>query len=158
MRILYGRIAILAAPLLCFGALVGTTQSADAATTAYEIASDHTTTCIVDNSGSVYLQSGCPTDAADENHAGLWYEVNEGVDSSNGLTMYELKNVHNSGSCLTTDASGDIYMATCGTNHVQFWEFIADPGGGYQAVQNVHTRNYLDDSGDIVWHFISTSV
>jgi hypothetical protein len=158
MRIPYGRIVILAAPLLCLAALVGLTQSADAATTAYEIASDHTTTCIVDNSGTVSLQSGCPADAGTANHAGLWYTLNEGVDSSNGLTMYELENVHNSGSCLTMNDAGGVYMATCGTNHVQFWEFVADPGGGYQTVQNVHTRLYLGASGDIVWHFISTSV
>ena len=158
MRIPHGRIVILAAPLLCFAALVGTTQSADAATTAYEIASDHTTTCIVDNGGSVFLESGCPTNAAQANHAGLWYAVNKGVDKSNGQTMYVLENVHNSGSCLTMNDSGGIYMATCSTNHVQFWEFVADPGGGYQAVRNVHTLLYLTDSGDPVWHFLSTSV
>ena len=157
MRIPYGRIAVLVAPLLFFAALVGATQSADAATTAYEIASDHTTTCIVDNGGSVFLQ-GCPTNAALTNHAGLWYAVKEGVDSSNGQTMYLLENVHNSGSCLTMNDSGGVYMATCSTNHVEFWEFTADPGGGYQAVRNVHTGLYLTDSGDPVWHFISTSV
>jgi hypothetical protein len=159
MRIPHGRIAILAAPLLCFAALVGTTQSADAAKTAYEIASDHTSTCLVDNSGSVYLQSGCPADAGDANHAALWYEVNEGLDLANGQTMYELENVHVSGSCLTMNDSGGVYMATCSTNHVEFWEFIADPGGGYQAVQNVHTRLALANaSGDEVWHFIPASV
>jgi hypothetical protein len=158
MRIPYRRTAVLVAPLLCFAALAGTTHSADAATTAYEIASDHTTTCIVDTGGSVYLQSGCPADAADANHAALWYELNEGVDSGTGRTMYELENVHDSGSCLTTNDSGGVYMATCGTNHVQFWEFIAAPGGGYQNVQNVHTNLDLEDSGDFVWHFISASV
>ena len=154
----------MAAPLLCLAALVGTTQSAHAATTAYEIASDHSTTCLVDTSGSVGLADGCPADAGDENHAGLWYELNEGVDPSDRQTMYELENVHNSGSCLTGAADGGVYMATCGTNHVQFWEFGADPGGGYQSVVNVHTNlpmgNPLADTfiGDIVWHFISTSV
>jgi hypothetical protein len=157
MRIPYGRTAILAAPLLCFAALVGTTQSADAATTAYQIASDKSTTCLVDNSGSLYLQTGCPTDAADTNHAGLWYEVNEGVDSGTGRIMYQLENVHD-GSCLTTNDSGGLYMATCGTNHVEFWELIAAPGGGFENVQNVHTGLDLAASGDIVWHFLPTSV
>ena len=148
----------MAAPLLCFAAIVGTTQSADAATTAYEIASDHTTTCLVDNSGSVGYPTGCPADAGDVNHAGLWYEVNEGVDPSDGLTMYELENVHNSGSCLTGTADDGVYMATCGTNHVQFWQFLAAPGGGYQIVQNVHTGLDLSNGSYPVWHFIPTSV
>lgn len=162
MRKLGKRIAILAAPLLFSGVLAAQAPSAHAATTVYAMYYDHTTDCLVDNGGSNYfLQSGCPPSAADVNHVGLWYKDPEGKDPINGKDMYRLRNVHDSTRCITQASSGGFYMDTCGTNHAQFWESLADPGGGYQDVANIHFQQFvLQVTGTIsrVWHFVPTSV
>ena len=164
MRMPGKKIAILAAPLLFAAALVAQAPSAHAATTAYAIytqfSDNFTGNCLADNGGS-FLIASCPGigAVATVNHAALWYLDPEGTDPNNGRTMYRLRNVHNSTQCITEASDAfSIIMATCGTNHVQFWEFIADPGGGFQDIFNVHFQNYLLDAGQPVWHFVRTSV
>lgn len=162
MRKLSKKTAILAAPLLFSAALAVQAPSAHAATTAYAMYFDHDiTTCLVDSGGSVFLQSGCPASAADVNHVGLWYTDPEGMDPVDGQEMYRLRNVHDSTRCITQASDGGFYMDTCGTNHAQFWEFVADPGGGYQDVANVHYLSFdLQVTGTTsdIWHFVPTSV
>lgn len=164
MRKLGKRIGILAAPLLLFSAvLAAQAPSAHAATRVFAMYFDHTTNCLVDNGGSPLLQTDCPPPPSviGVNHVGLWYADPEGIDSISGKEMYRLRNVHDSTRCITQAGDGGFYMDTCGTNHVQFWEFEADPGGGYQDVHNVHYLQFdlqVTGTGSPVWHFVPTNV
>lgn len=153
MRNRVRKLAILAAPLLFFTVFAAQAPSASAQTEVaiyqYEGGNPSTLPCLVYSSGALYLQSGCSTqDPSGLNHAALWGEDSEGT--TNGFPTYELKNVH-AAECLTSDSSGDgVYMASCGTNHVQWWEVVATSSDTYVIV-NVHTNDDLTISGNFTW-------
>ena len=51
--------------------------------------------------------------------------------------------------CLTVNDAGNVYMDTCGTNHVQLWNRIKYEAGGltWDLYQNVHTNTDLTLTG-----------
>ena len=133
------KLAILAAPLVLLTSFAAQAPSANAATAVaiYENTGNSTEPCLVDSNGAVYLQSGCSTtDPAGLNHVALWYEISEPAQGN--YPTFELKNVHTS-ECLTSTSTGPgVYMATCGSNHVQWWE-IQPLGNNEYNIVNVHT-------------------
>jgi hypothetical protein len=151
------KLAILAAPLLFFTAFAAWAPSASADTAIaiyqYEGGNPSTLPCLVYSSGSLYLQGGCSTqDPSGLNHAALWDEISE--PAQNGFPTYELENVHTP-QCLTSTSSGPgVYMGTCGSNHVQWWELVATSSNTYVFV-NAHTNDDLDISGNFAWQIAS---
>jgi hypothetical protein len=142
--------AILAVPLLFLAFLAMWSPKADAAT-GYAIYEVNQSVCIVANGGSIYTQGNCPQPAS-ANHAALWYLIPEGTFS--GHSTYEIKNVHD-GLCITASSNSNaVYGATCGTNHVQFFELVPVEGnyGTGDELQNVHTTLVL------AWDSSSSSV
>jgi hypothetical protein len=148
------KLAILAVPLLSLMTFAAQAPSANAQTAVAiyqsETFGQSTLPCLVDSNGAVYLQSGCSTtDPAGLNHVALWYEISE--PAQGGYPTVELKNVH-TGECLTSTSTGPgVYMATCGSNHVQWWEIGG--GGGEYSIYNVHTGWGLDYAftGNFSW-------
>jgi hypothetical protein len=146
------KFAILAGPLLFLTAFAAWAPSASAQTQValyqYEGTGNYSTLpCLVYSGGALYMQSGCETqEPYNLNHAALWAEDTEGG------TTYELENVHTP-DCLTSTSSGPgVYMDSCGSNHVQWWEKLPVAGTTNAFVfQNVHTGDDLTVDGVSVW-------
>jgi hypothetical protein len=153
MRNTVRKLAILAAPLLFFGALVAQAPSASAASGpwafyTYSTTNPGTLPCLVYSSGALYLQSGCSTtEPYNLNHVALWNELSE--PAQGGYPTYELQNVH-AGVCLTGASDGGVYVAACGTNHVQWWELDHLTSNEIEFI-NVHTGLPLDVQGNYLW-------
>jgi hypothetical protein len=79
---------------------------------------------------------GCGT----TNHSFYWAIPAEG-------TTGQIINEH-SGLCLTANDAGGVYLATCGTNHVQLWTRIRYDGM-YDYYTNVHVPGHLTVSNYI---------
>lgn len=143
------KLAILAAPLLFLTTFAAQAPSANAQTAValYQSGgsgSPSTLPCLVYSNGALYLQSGCSTtDPTGLNHAALWEEISEPAQGN--YPTFELENVHTP-ECLTSTSTGPgVYMATCGSNHVQWWE-IAPQGNNEYLILNAHTGYGLDVS------------
>jgi Ricin-type beta-trefoil lectin domain-like len=140
------KLAILAAPLVLLTSFAAQAPSANAATAValYESEAGNPATlpCLVYSNGALYLQGGCSTtDPAGLNHVALWDEISEPAQGN--YPTFELKNVHIS-ECLTSTSTGPgVYMATCGSNHVQWWE-IQPLGNNEYNIVNAHTSYGLD--------------
>jgi hypothetical protein len=151
------KLALLAAPLLFFTTFAAQAPFANAQTQValyqYEGGNPSTLPCLVYSGGALYLQSGCSTqDPSGLNHVALWSEISE--PAQNDFPTYELENVHTP-ECLTSDSSDSgVYMATCGSNHVQWWELDAISSNEYVII-NVHTGDELDISGNFAWQIAS---
>jgi hypothetical protein len=127
-------LAIAAAPLLCLALLAATTLTAPGAKAAtyYELAwGQPGVTCLAETgtTSGVYL-NGCDT----TNHSLYWEIPAEGGTG-------QIINEH-SGLCLTANDAGDVYLGTCGTNHVQLWTRIRYDGM-WDLYTNGHVPGYL---------------
>lgn len=124
-------LAIAAAPLFCLAVLTATAPGAKAATY-YELYWSQTGIQCLAETGTqsgVYL-SGCDT----TNHSLYWEIPAEGGTG-------QIINEH-SGLCLTANDAGNVYLDTCGTNHVQLWTRNRYDGS-YDRYTNVHVPGYL---------------
>ena len=126
--------AIAAAPMFCLALLIATAFTAPGAKAAsyYELAwGQYGSSCLAETgtSSGVYL-SGCGT----TNHSVYWEIPAEGGTG-------QIINEH-SGLCLTANDAGDVYLATCGTNHVQLWTRILYDGT-WDVYTNGHVPGYL---------------
>ena len=135
----------LAAPLLCLAMLAATALTAPgaSATSYYHMyGADTGDLCLVQTgtADAVYVTSSACTST---NHSVYW-----AVPAENG--QGQIVNEH-SGMCLTANDADDVYMATCGTNHVQLWNRIEYEAGGetWDLYQNVHTGTYLWITGNL---------
>jgi Ricin-type beta-trefoil lectin domain len=129
----------LATPLLCLAVLAATAFTAPSAspTTYFRMyGTDGGGLCLVQTgtTDSVYVTNAA---CSSTNHSVYW-----AVPAENG--QGHVVNEH-SGMCLTANDAGDVYMDTCGTNHVQLWNRIKYSAGGmsWDLFQNVHTGGDL---------------
>jgi len=140
-------LAVAAAPLLCLLLLAATALTAPGAKAAsyYELYWGQTgASCLAENGTTtgVYL-SGCST----TNHSLYWEIPAEGGQG-------QIINEH-SGLCLTANDAGDVYLAACGTNHVQLWNRTRYDGS-WDLYTNVHVpgdllvRFYTDPTSEAV--------
>jgi hypothetical protein len=127
-------LAIAAGPMVCFAVLAATALTAPGAKAAsyYELYwGQNGSQCLAETgtSSGTYL-SGCQT----TNHSLYWEIPAEGGTG-------QIINEH-SGLCLTANDAGDVYLGTCGTNHVQQWTRNRYDGM-YDQYTNVHVPGYL---------------
>jgi hypothetical protein len=125
---------IAAAPLICLVTLIATSLTAPSAEAAsyYEMYwGQYGSSCLAETGtqSGVYL-SGCAT----TNHSLYWEIPAEGGTG-------HIVNEH-SGLCLTANDAGDVYLDTCGTNHVQLWTRIRYDGL-WDLYTNVHVPGNL---------------
>ena len=127
-------LAIAAAPLFFLAVLTATALTAPGAKAAtyYELYWGQSGTYCIAETGTqsgVYL-GGCAT----TNHSLYWEIPAEGGTG-------QIINEH-SGLCLTANDAGNVYLDTCGTNHVQLWTRNRYDGS-YDRYTNVHVPGYL---------------
>jgi hypothetical protein len=127
-------LAIASAPLFGLATLAATALTAPGAnaTTYHELEwGTASGTCLAETGtqSGVYL-SGCGT----TNHSLYWAVPAEGGTG-------QIINEH-SGLCLTANDANDVYLDTCGTNHVQLWSrFLYN--GMYDRFTNGHVPGFL---------------
>jgi Ricin-type beta-trefoil lectin domain len=127
-------LAIAAAALFCLAMLAATGLTAPGAKAAtyHELYWGQGGTLCLAETGTqtgVYL-SDCNT----TNHSLYWAIPAEGGTG-------QIINEH-SGLCLTANDAGGVYLATCGTNHVQLWTRIRFDGM-WDKYANAHVPGYL---------------
>jgi len=130
-------LAIGLAPLCCLAMLTATALTAPGAkaTTYQELEwGEASGECLAETGtqSGVYI-TGCGT----TNHSLYWAVPAEGGTG-------QIINEH-SGLCLTANDAGNVYLDTCGTNHVQQWSrfFYTGFNGKFDRYTNVHVPGFL---------------
>jgi hypothetical protein len=125
------KLPAIAAALFCLTVLTATAPGAKAATYYKLYWNQPGGQCLAETGtqSGVYI-SGCHT----TNHSLYWEIPAEGGTG-------QIINEH-SGLCLTVNHAGNVYLATCGTNHVQLWTRNRY-AGSYDRYTNLHVPGYL---------------